>query len=567
MKKMLIPAVAVATFVGCTTCSDCCKSDCACTKDKAKYTVDATSLTKKWKMPFELGVAGYTFKGRSVDELLQIMRATDVHNLCVKDFHLKYTASDAEIAAFKAKCAKYGVKPYALGPLYTKDNDAVRRYFEFAKRFGVKVIVGVPYEPGDAKDSWGLRKGSRKQLEYIDKLVKEFDIKYAIHNHGPQAPQMFPDVEYGWNLVKDLDKRIGFCMDAGWEYGCDRDPAETIRKYGDRIYDIHLKNFAVNMAGARKIGKNSFTTVPMPRGAMDYGKIFKALADVGYTGACSFEYERDFDNNLEGLAESVGYARGVCDTLVVKAKMMPVPAGANTLTAVEKAEGWTLLFDGKGLPKDMFVGCGKEWGCKKFPERGWFVKDGCLTMRPKSGIADGKWFPLPAEDQRLAGGGDIVTVKKYRDFAFKFDFRLTEAANSGVKYFYDENANKGTCEEYQVLDPAHPDSTKGKDGNRRVAALYDLLPANAEKHVKPLGQWNTGMIVSKGNRVEHWLNGVKVLEYERGSAAFRKAVAESKYATWGTDGRAWGELTEGRLLLQDHGDSTVSFCNLKVREL
>ena len=584
MNKMVMIAAAAA-MAGCATapeqkCDTCAKSapqKCACakctcaekTKAKPVYPVIGdTSAQRQWKMPFQLALAGYTMNKKSIDETLEIMRAVDLHYLCVKDFHLKYDSSDAEIAAFKAKCAKYGVTPYGLGPLYTSSNEAVRKYFEFAKRFGAKVIVGVPYEvaPGQ-KDKWSERLGSRKQLEYIDKLVKEFDIKYAIHNHGPQAPQMFPDVEYGWNLVKDLDKRIGFCMDAGWEYGCDRDPAETIRKYGERIYDIHLKNFAVNMAGARKIGKNSFTTVPMPRGAMDYGKIFKALADVGYTGACSFEYERDFDNNLEGLAESVGYARGVCDTLVVKAKMMPVPAGANTLTAAEKAEGWTLLFDGKGLPKDTFVGCGKEWGCKKFPERGWFVKDGCLTMRPKSGIADGKWFPLPAEDQRLAGGGDIVTVKKYRDFAFKFDFRLTEAANSGVKYFYDENANKGTCEEYQVLDPAHPDSTKGKDGNRRVAALYDLLPANAEKYVKPLGQWNTGMIVSKGNRVEHWLNGVKVLEYERGSAAFRKAVAESKYATWGTDGRAWGELTEGRLLLQDHGDSTVSFCNLKVREL
>ena len=567
MKKMLIPAVAVATLVGCTTSSDCCKSDCACAKDKAKYTVDATSLTKKWKMPFELGVAGYTFKGRSVDELLQIMRATDVHNLCVKDFHLKYTASDAEIAAFKAKCAEYGVKPYALGPLYTKDNDAVRRYFEFAKRFGVKVVVGVPYEPGDAKDGWNLRKGSRKQLEYIDKLVKEFDIRYAIHNHGPNAPEMFPDVAYGWNLIKDLDKRIGFCMDVGWEFGSERDPAATIREHGDRIFDIHLKNFAVGLPKARKIGKQSFTTVPMPRGDIDYAKVFKALAEVGYTGVCSLEYEKDFDNNLEPIAESIGYARGVCDTIRVKAKMMPVPAGANALTAQEKKEGYQLLFNGKDLPKDLWVGAKKEWDFKKFPERGWFVKDGCITMRPMNGIADGKWFPLPPEDARQGGGGDIVTIKKYRDFVFKFDFRLTEAANSGVKYFYNEGENKSSCEEYQVLDPEHPDSTKGKDGNRRVAALYDIFPANAEAYVKPCGQWNSGMIVAKGKHVEHWLNGVKVLEFERGSKKFRDGVAASKYLAWQDKGKFWGEAESGRLLIQDHHDSTVSYCNLKVKEL
>ena len=579
MNKLMFLAAAAA-LAGCASSPDACackKADACkpcCAKKAAEpaapqYTVDKCSLTKKWKMPFELGVAGYTFKDKKPDEFLQIMRAADVHNLCVKDFHLKYDATDAEIAAFKAKCAEYGVKPYGLGPLYTDSNEKVRAYFEFAKRFGAKVVVGVPYElaPGQ-KDKWNERHASRKQLEYIDKLVKEFDIRYAIHNHGPQVAKMFPDVAFGYELVKDLDKRIGFCMDVGWEFGCGRNPADTIRKYGDRIYDIHLKNFAVDLPSGRILSKevpHSFTTVPMPRGDVDYGEVFKALAEVGYTGVCSLEYEKDFKNNLGPICESIGYARGVCDTIRVAPKMMPVPAGANTLTAAEKAEGYELLFNGKDLPADKFVGVKEK--CARFPQKGWFVKDGCLTMRPVNGIANGKWFPLPPEDQKLGGGGDICTVKKYRDFAFKFDFRLTEAANSGVKYFYDENLNKGTCEEYQVLDAAHPDSTKGKDGNRRVAALYDLIPANAEKYVKPLGQWNSGKIVSKGNKVEHWLNGVKVLSYERGSKAFRAAVAASKYATWGTDGRKWGELEKGRLLLQDHSDSTVSFCNLKVREL
>ena len=584
MKNMTVISLAAAALAGCAsapqdaapqkTASGCgcvaANGACAC-KAKVQYPrVEDTTGQRQWKMPFQLGLAGFTAHKMSLDDTLALMQAVDLHYLCVKDFHLKYTATDAEIAAFKAKCAKFGVTPYALGPLYTKTNEDVRRYFAFAKRFGAKVIVGVPYDAGDEKDSWSKRKGSRKQLEYIDKLVKEFDIRYAIHNHGPNAPEMFPDVAYGWNLVKDLDARIGFCIDIGWEFGCDRDPAATIRKYGDRIFDAHVKNFALNLPGAQKIGKNSFTTVPMPRGAIDYGEVFKALADVGYAGVCAFEYERDFTNNLEGLAESVGYARGVCDTLPVKAKMQPVPAGANALTAAEKADGWTLLFDGKDLPTDTFVGV--KNGFKAFPAKGWFVKDGCLTMRPVNGIANGKWFPLPPEDQKLGGGGDIVTVKKYRDFAFKFDFRLTEAANSGVKYFYDEKQNRGTCEEYQVLDSAHPDSTKGKDGNRRVAALYDLLPApGADALVKPLGQWNTGMVVAKGPKVEHWLNGVKVLEYDRTTSAFKDAVKASKYATWGqtADGQPqpWGEIAEGRLLLQDHSDSTVSFCNLKVKEL
>lgn len=242
-----------------------------------------------------------------------------------------------------------------------------------------------------------------------------------------------------------------------------------------------------------------------------------------------------------------------------------VPEGANALNAQEKTEGYELLFDGRNLPVDKWVGVNNA--CTNFPAKGWFVKDGCLSMHPANRIYNGKHIPLPLEVRKLGGGGDICTKKTYRDFCFKFDFRLTEAANSGVKYFFDEKANNGTCEEYQVLDAAHPDSDKGRDGNRRVAALYDLIPANAERVVKPLGQWNSGMIISKGKHVEHWLNGVKVLEFERGSAAFRKAVDASKYAKWGTDGRRWGELEEGRILLQDHYDSTVSFCNLKVRTL
>ena len=512
-------------------------------------------------VPYRIGVAGFTFHKQSLDESLAIMQKADVHYLCVKDFHLKYTATDEEIAAFKAKCAEYGVTPYALGPLYTQTNEEVRRYFEFARRFGAKVIVGVPWEVAPGKtDKWGDRLGSRKQLEYIDTLVKEFDIRYAIHNHGPQAGQMFPDVAYGWNLVKDLDSRIGFCLDVGWEYGCDVDPVETIRRYGDRIYDVHLKNF--------EIGKPNGAAIPLPRGKIDYVKVFTALAEVGYAGVCSLEYEKDFTDNLAPIAESIGYARGVCDAIRVKARMMPVPPGANTLTAEEKAEGFELLFDGVNLPADKFVGAKDEWGFQKFPTRGWFVKDGCLTMRPVNGIADGRWFPLPPEDQKLGGAGDIVTKRRYGDFVLKFDFRLTEAANSGVKYFYNEGEHKSSCEEYQVLENGHPDSEKGRDGNRRLAALYDIFPARGAGAVaNPVGHWNSGMIVAKGRHVEHWLNGVKVLEYERGSAAFREGVAKSKYLAWQDEGKFWGEAETGRLLLQDHGDSTVSYCNLKVREL
>lgn len=289
--------LAGAAVAGCTTTgATCCPVSTAAPKEPPKK-----------KVPFAFGMAGFTMCKRTLDETLAILQKTDIHHLCVKDFHLPLKATDAEMAAFKEKCAKAGVTPYAAGPLYTKTNDAVRRFFEYAKRFGFKTVVGVPYKPGDEKDKWNKRLGSREQLEYIDTLVKEFDIRYAIHNHGPASPDMYPDVAYGWNLVKDLDPRIGFCMDVGWEYACGKDPAASIRQYHARLFDMHVKNF--------EKGKKNGAATPLPRGKIDYVKIVKALADVGYDGVCALEYERDFTDNLAPIAESVGYFRGLVDAL------------------------------------------------------------------------------------------------------------------------------------------------------------------------------------------------------------------------------------------------------------
>ena len=287
------------------------------------------------EVPFNLGVAGYTFHKRTLDDALDIMQKADVHYLCVKNFHLPFSATDEDIAAFREKCASYGVTPYAIGPIYDSRIEDVRSRFEFAKRLGVKTVVGVPFEQIPGTDG-KKRRGSRSLLLGIDKLVKEFDIKYAIHNHGPQIGELFPDVEYGWNLIKDLDRRIGFCIDVGWEYGCGKDPAETIRKYGDRIYDAHIKNFKKDAPNGK--------SVPLPRGKIDLAKVFKAFADVGYDGVCSLEYETDFKNNLEAILECIGYEKGICDAIEPKLKLEEAPADANTLTEAEKADGWKLLW-------------------------------------------------------------------------------------------------------------------------------------------------------------------------------------------------------------------------------
>ncbi|CAL1518931.1 DUF1080 domain-containing protein [Chitinophaga sp. MM2321] len=209
-----------------------------------------------------------------------------------------------------------------------------------------------------------------------------------------------------------------------------------------------------------------------------------------------------------------------------------------TLTKKEKKEGWQLLFDGKTA--DGW----KSANGKPFPEKGWEIKDGVLQSNPASGH-----------------GGDIVTTQAFKDFELSLEFRIAKGANSGIKYYVLPNSSLGL--EYQIIDDInHPDAAHGMQGNRKQAALYDLIPAAAAKKNKPVGEWNQVRIISKGTHVEHWLNGNKVVEFERGSAAFKALVAVSKYK----DIKGFSEVTETPILLQEHGDA-VAFRNIKIKSL
>ncbi|MBD8388785.1 DUF1080 domain-containing protein [Dysgonomonas sp. BGC7] len=233
--------------------------------------------------------------------------------------------------------------------------------------------------------------------------------------------------------------------------------------------------------------------------------------------------------------------------LIICLFSLSIYAQDNTLTEQEKREGWQLLWDGK---------TSNGWrGAKlnSFPAKGWVINNGILKVM-KSGGGES------------ANGGDIVTTRKYKNFIIKVDFKITEGANSGIKYFVDTETNKGAgssigCE-FQILDDdKHPDAKLGVKGNRKLGALYDLIPAPDNKPFKK-GEFNTAMVIVKDNKVEHWLNGVKLIEYERNNQMWNALVAYSKYRNWAN----FGNVTEGNILLQDHGDE-VWFKNVKIKEL
>jgi hypothetical protein len=235
-------------------------------------------------------------------------------------------------------------------------------------------------------------------------------------------------------------------------------------------------------------------------------------------------------------------------------KITDLDPPANILTEDEKAAGWRLLWDGK---------TSDGWRSAKaeaFPAKGWEIKDGILTVHASGGAES-------------VAAGDIITRDRFTEFELMVDFRITPGANSGIKYFCQPNLDPVTGTgaraatgsaiglEFQILDDLlHPDAKLGRDGNRTIGSLYDLITAAPTKKPNQIGEWNTARIMLKGKHVEHWLNGVKVVEYERGSPAFREIVATSKYKKI----PGFGEWEDGHILLQDHGDR-VSFRNIKIR--
>lgn len=240
---------------------------------------------------FPLGIAGYTFAKFDLDKSIEMMKRLDVSNLSIKDFHLPLNSNDEKIKSVLAQLADANIKAYAVGVIYMKTKQAVDEAFSYAQKVGVSMIVGVP--------NYDL-------LDYTEQKVKETDIRIAIHNHGPEDA-LYPGPKQVYDRIKDRDQRMGLCLDIGHAIRAGADLEKAIKEYKNRLYDLHIKDVTV----ASKDGK----AVEVGRGVIDFNALAKGLKRINYKGVCSIEFEKDMTDPLPGIAESIGYFKGITASL------------------------------------------------------------------------------------------------------------------------------------------------------------------------------------------------------------------------------------------------------------
>ena len=251
----------------------------------------SSSAGKKNKFNFELGVASYSLREFDREQALEMTVRCGVDRICFKSMHLPLDSDEAEIKKAVADCKEKGVALYGGGVIYMKSKDDVDRAFEYAKTADMDMIVGVP---------------NHELLSYVEGKVKEYDIKLAIHNHGP-GDDLYPSAESAYNLMKNMDKRMGLCIDIGHTKRIDRDPEQDVKDYFDRVHDIHIKD----VTAAKPEGK----TCIIGRGVIDFKSFLKAVEELGYKGTLALEYEADGNDPLPGMMESFGYIRGILATM------------------------------------------------------------------------------------------------------------------------------------------------------------------------------------------------------------------------------------------------------------
>jgi inosose dehydratase len=234
-----------------------------------------------------LGMASYTFREFPLEETLKMTQRLGLERIAFKSFHLPLESSDEEIKAAAQKTRAAGLDLYGCGVVYMQNEAEAEQAFHYAQTAGMRVIIGAP-DPG--------------LLKMVNKMVNEFDIKMAIHNHGPED-ENYPTPESAYVKIEDLDPRVGLCIDIGHTQRAGIDPSESAERFADRLIDVHIKD----VTSSTKEGQ----TIEIGRGVIDIPKFLKTLINLDYRGSVSFEFEKDGKDPLPGVAESVGYVKGV----------------------------------------------------------------------------------------------------------------------------------------------------------------------------------------------------------------------------------------------------------------
>lgn len=236
-----------------------------------------------------VGIADYTFLNFDIPQSIQMMQRLDIHHMSIKNFHLPYDSTKQKIDEVVKQYKDGGISIYGVGVIYLKTKEAVDQAFEYAKNTGVSIIVGVP---------------EHDLIDYTEQKVKSYNIKLAIHNHGPEDT-LYPNPQIGFDLIKNKDARMGLCLDIGHAQRAGVDPAQAVLKYNKRIFDMHVKD----VTKAEQDGK----AIEAGRGIINFPALVNALRKIKYPGYCSIEFEKDMKDPLPGIAESVGYFTGVKD--------------------------------------------------------------------------------------------------------------------------------------------------------------------------------------------------------------------------------------------------------------
>lgn len=236
--------------------------------------------------PPGLGIASYTFRKFDLAQTVEMTRRVGIDQLCLKSFHLELDSTPEQCAEAVARARAAGITVWAGGVITMRTVDQVDQAFRYARAAGMRCIVGVPHP---------------EVLSLVEQRIREYDIAVAIHNHGP-GDRLYPLPQDAYDRIRTLDARLGLCIDVGHTERAGGSSIEAIHACADRLLDIHLKD----VSAARPEGRE----IEIGRGVMDIPGILRALLEVNYRGLLSFEYEKDPDDPLPGLAESVGYVRG-----------------------------------------------------------------------------------------------------------------------------------------------------------------------------------------------------------------------------------------------------------------